>query len=200
MDGEIHAIEKNDTWELTDLPADKKPIGVKWVYKTKYKHNSEIDRFKARLVAKGYKQKPGIDYFEVFAPVAKLDIIRMIISLSAQNKWKIYQMDVKSAFLNGTLEEEVYVEQPTGYVIPGVEDKVYRLKKALYGLKQAPRAWYKKIDSYFIENGFQRCPFEHTLYIKFIEPGDILIVCLYVDDLIFTGNNLKMIAEFRGLW
>ena len=197
MDEEIHAIEKNNTWELTDLPADKKPIGVKWVYKTKYKPNGEIDRFKARLVAKGYKQKPGIDYFEVFAPVARLDTIRMIISLSAQNKWKIYQMDVKSSFLNGTLEEEVYVEQLADYVIPRVEDKVYRLKKALYGLKQAPRAWYKKIDSYFIENGFQRCPFEHTLYIKFIEPGDILIVCLYVDDLIFTGNNLKMIAEFR---
>ncbi|XLT27854.1 hypothetical protein HN873_059146, partial [Arachis hypogaea] len=197
MDEEIHAIEKNDTWELTDLPADKKPIGVKWVYKTKYKPSGEVDRFKARLVAKGYKQKTGIDYFEVFAPVARLDTICMIISLSAQNKWKIHQMDVKSAFLNGTLEEEVYVEQPAGYEVLGKEDKVYKLKKALYGLKQAPRAWYKKIDSYFIENGFRRCPFEHTLYIKFVEPGDILIVCLYVDDLIFTGNNLKIIAEFR---
>ena len=197
MDEEIHAIEKNDTWELTDLPVDKKPIGVKWVYKTKFKPTGEIDRFKARLVAKGYKQKPGIDYFEVFAPVARLDTIRMLISLSAQNNWKIHQMDVKSAFLNGTLEEEVYVEQPAGYEIEGNEDKVYRLKKALYGLKQAPRAWYKKIDSYFLQHGFQRCPFEHTLYIKFIDPGDVLIVCLYVDDLIFTGNNSKMIAEFR---
>ncbi|CAJ2639943.1 unnamed protein product [Trifolium pratense] len=151
MDEEINAIEKNKTWELTELPANKRPIGVKWVYKTKYKPSGEIDRFKARLVAKGYKQKP----------------------------------------------EEVYVEQPAGYVVQGKEDKVYRLKKALYGLKQAPRAWYKKIDSYFLQNGFQRCPFEHTLYIKFIDPGDVLIVCLYVDDLIFTGNNSKMIAEFR---
>jgi hypothetical protein len=197
MDEEINAIEKNKTWELTELPADKKPIGVKWVYKTKYKPSGEIDRYKARLVAKGYKQKPGIDYFEVFAPVARLDTIHMLMSLSAQNNWKIHQMDVKSAFLNGTLEEEVYVEQPAGYVVRGKEDKVYRLKKALYGLKQAPRAWYKKIDSYFIQNGFQRCPFEHTLYIKFIDPGDVLIVCLYVDDLIFTGNNSKMIVEFR---
>jgi len=147
---EIIAIEKNKTWELTELPTDKKPIGVKWVYKTKYKPSGEIDLYKARLVAKGYKQKPGIDYFEVFAPVARLDTIRMLITLSAQNNWKIHQMDVKSAFLNGTLEEEVYVEKPAVYVVRGKEDKVYRLKKALYGLKHAPRAWYKKIDSYFI--------------------------------------------------
>jgi hypothetical protein len=106
-------------------------------------------------------------------------------------------MDVKSAFLNGTLEEEVYVEQPAGYVIKGKEDKVYGLKKALYGLKQAPRARYKKIDSYFVENGFQRFPYEHMLYIKFVKPGDVLIVCLYVDHLIFTCNNSKMITEFR---
>ena len=179
----------------TDLPTDKKLIGVKWVYKTKYKPNGEIDHFKVRLVAKRYKQKPSIDYFEVFAPIAILDTTCMIISLSTQNKWKIYQMDIKSAFLNGS-PEEVYVEQSAGYMIPGEEEKVYRLKKTLYGLKQALRAWYKKI-SYFVENGFQRCPFEHTLYIKFVEPSDILIVCLYVDDLIFTENNLKMVAEFR---
>nr|KYP70017.1 Retrovirus-related Pol polyprotein from transposon TNT 1-94 [Cajanus cajan] len=197
MDEEIHAIEKNQTWELTDLPADKRPIGVKWVYQTKYMSSGEIHRLKARLVEKWYKQKLVIDYFEVFAPVARLDTIRMLISLSAQNNWKIHQMDVKSAFLNGTLEEEVYVEQPAGYEVEEKEDKVYRLKKALYGLKQAPRAWYKKIDSYFVHNGFQRCPFEHTLYIKSVDLDNILIVCLYVDDLIFTGNNPKMIAEFR---
>ena len=105
-------------------------------------------------------------------------------------------MDVKFAFLNGTLEEKI-VKQFTGYEIKGKEDKVYKLKKALYGLKQALRAWYKWIDSYFVEHGFQRCPLEHTLYIKFIDLGDILIVCLYVDDLIFIGNNSKMIIKFR---
>lgn len=197
MDEEIHAIEKNGTWELTDLPPRKKPIGVKWVYKTKYKSNGEVDRFKARLVAKGYKQKPGIDYFEVFAPVSRLDTVRMIISIAAQNNWKLHQMDVKSAFLNGFLEEEIYVEQPTGYVRKREENKVYKLKKALYGLKQAPRAWYSCIDSYFVENGFMRCPYEHALYVKYSEFGDIVIICLYVDDLIFTGNNLKLISEFR---
>nr|KYP45533.1 Copia protein [Cajanus cajan] len=112
MDVEIHAMEKNETWELTNLPVDKRPIGVKWVYKTKHKPSGEIDRFKARLMAKGYKQKSGIDYFEVFAPVARLDTIRMIISTLTQNNLKIHQIDVKFSFLNRTLEEKVYVEQP----------------------------------------------------------------------------------------
>lgn len=196
MDEEIGAIEKNKTRELIDLPSGKKPIGVKWVYKTKYKANGEVDRLKARLVVKGYKQQAGIDYLEVFAPVARLDTVRMIVTLAAQNRWKIYQMDVKSAFLNGVLEEEVYVEKPAGYIKRGQERKVYKLRKALYGLKQAPRTWYTRIDSYFLKNGFLRCPYEHTLYVK-SGHNDILIVCLYVDDLIFAGNNEELIAEFK---
>ncbi|KAE8676644.1 hypothetical protein F3Y22_tig00111582pilonHSYRG00249 [Hibiscus syriacus] len=147
MDEEIKAIEKNDTWELTSLPKGHKAIGVKWVYKTKQNTKGEIERHKARLVAKGYSQKAGIDYDEVFAPVARLETIRLIISLAAQNKWKIQHMDVKSAFLNGVLEEEVYIQQPSGYEVKGHEDKVLKLKKALYGLKQAPRAWNSRIDN-----------------------------------------------------
>ncbi|KAE8673808.1 hypothetical protein F3Y22_tig00111772pilonHSYRG00252 [Hibiscus syriacus] len=158
----------------------------------------EIDRHKARLVAKGYSQKAGIDYDEVFAPVARLETMRLIISLAAQNKWKIQQMDVKSAFLNGVLEEEVYIQQPSGYEVKGHEDKVLKLKKTLYGLKQAPRAWNSRIDKYFQENGFNKCPYEHALYIK-IKDGDILIVCLYVDDLIFTGSNPNMFKEFKDV-
>ncbi|KAI6685606.1 hypothetical protein NL676_031519 [Syzygium grande] len=138
MDDEIYAIEKNDTWELTSLPEGKKSIGMKWVYKTKYKPNGDIDWLKAHLVVKGYKQKPGIDYFEVFAPVARINTIHMIFALTTQRYWKIHQMDVKSAFLNGVLEEEVYVDQPEGYVKKGQDGFVYKLKKALYGLKQAP--------------------------------------------------------------
>ena len=163
MDDEIHSIEKNNTWELTSLPPNKKSIGVKWIYKTKYRPNGEVERLKARLVVKGYKQKPGIDYFEVFAPVARMDTIRMIVALAVQNRWRIYQMDVKSAFLNGFLDEEVYVDQPPGYVKKGYENQVYKLKKALYGLKQAPRAWYTRIDAYLLQHGFQKCPYEHTL-------------------------------------
>ncbi|KAH9726279.1 hypothetical protein KPL70_008204 [Citrus sinensis] len=176
MDEEIKAIVKNDTWELTTLPKGHKAIGVKWVYKTKRNAKGEIERHKARLVAKGYSQKAGIDYDE--------------------NKWKIFQMDVKSAFLNGFLEEEVYIEQQLGYVVKGHEEKVLRLKKALYGLKQAPRAWNNRIDKYFQEKGFTKCPYEHALYVK-EKDGDILIVCLYVDDLIFTGSNPSLFEEFK---
>ncbi|GKV14655.1 hypothetical protein SLEP1_g25495 [Rubroshorea leprosula] len=194
---EMKAIEKNNTWELTDLPQDQKAIDVKWVFKTKMKSNGEIERHKARLVARGFEQRPGHDYQEVFSPVARMETIRFIIAWAAQNQWKINQMDVKSAFLNGPLEEEVFVRQPPGFVKEGSEDKVYRLKKALYGLKQAPRAWNKRIDSFFVKAGFKKCPSEHALYVKFNESGDILILCLYVDDLIFTSNSTRMIEDFK---
>ncbi|GJT12880.1 retrovirus-related pol polyprotein from transposon TNT 1-94 [Tanacetum coccineum] len=129
------SIEKNDTWELTTLSKGQKAIGVKWVYKAKKNAKGEVEKYKARLVVKGYKQKHGIDYKEVFSPIARLETIRMIIAIVAQHKWKIHQMDVKSAFLNGLLEEEIYVEKPEGYVAKDQEGKVLRLKKALYGLK-----------------------------------------------------------------
>ncbi|CAL8077649.1 unnamed protein product [Prunus armeniaca] len=142
MEYEITMIEKNNTWELVDRPFDKPIIGVKWVYKTKLNMEGSVQKNKAQLVAKDYSQKPGIDFNETFAPVARLDT---------------------STFLNGVLNEEVYVEQPSGFVIQGKEDKVYRLKKALYGLKQAPRAWYEEINSYFTKAGFHRSPSEATL-------------------------------------
>jgi hypothetical protein len=197
MDEEIHTIEKNDTWKLTNLLENKKAICVKWVYKTKKNAKGEVQRYKARLVAKGYKQREGIDYGEVFAPVAWLETIRLMISLAAQHRWKIYQLDVKSAFLNGFLEEEIYVEQPLGYIKAENKSKVYKLKKALYGLKQAPRAWNTKIDRYFQDNRFEKCPYEHTIYVKKEADGNILFACLYVDDLIFTGNNPTMFEDFK---
>nr|GEZ20804.1 reverse transcriptase [Tanacetum cinerariifolium] len=174
----------------------QKAIRVKWVYKAKKNAKGEVEKYKARLVAKGYKQKHGIDYEEVFALVAHLKTIRMMIAIAAQHKWKIYQMDVKSAFLNGLLEKEVYVEQPEGYVAKGQEGKVLRLKKALYGLKQAPCAWNTRIDKYFQEHGFRKYLSEYALYVKF-ENKSILLACLYVDDLIFTGNSQSMINELK---
>jgi Reverse transcriptase (RNA-dependent DNA polymerase) len=140
MDKEMKTIENNETWEMTDLPKGHKPIGVKWVYKKKMTPQGTIERHKARLVVKGYRQKAGIDYNEVFALVARMEIIRLLISQAAQNEWPVHQMDVKSTFLNGVLKEEVYVEQPLGYMKLGKEHKVLRLKKALYKLKQVPRA------------------------------------------------------------
>lgn len=198
MDAEIAAIEKNDTWELTELPAGAKKVVVKWVYKTKLNENGDVEKYKARLVAKGYTQKYGVDYTEVFAPVARMETIRMVISLAAQKGWKIFQLDVKSAFLHGELSEEVFIDQPPGYHRKGAEQKVYKLKKALYGLKQAPRAWYSRIESYFVKEGFRRCPYEHTLFVKVGDGGKILIVCLYVDDLIFTGNDEFMFEVFKN--
>jgi hypothetical protein len=139
MDAEIAAIESNNTWELTALPASAKKIGVKWIYKTKYNEQGKIEKHKARLVAKGYSQQYGIDYNEVFAPVARWDTIRSILAIAAVNNWYVFQLDVKSAFLHGELNEEVYVEQPLGYQRERKE-LVYRLKMSLYGLRQAPRA------------------------------------------------------------
>lgn len=197
MDTEIKAIEKNNTWELTVLPAEAKPIGVKWVFKTKLNEEGKVDKHKARLVAKGYSQRQGIDYNEVFAPVARWDTIRTILALAAHKGWYVYQLDVKSAFLHGELAEAIFVEQPQGFEKQGEEHKVYRLKRALYGLKQAPRAWYSRIETYFVKEGFEKCFCEHTLFTKTSDKGSMLIVSLYVDDLIFTGNSECMFKGFK---
>ncbi|KAM1461179.1 hypothetical protein ACFX11_045561 [Malus domestica] len=198
MKSELEMIEKNNTWELVDRPFDKPIIGVKWVYKTKLNLDGSVQKNKARLVAKGYSQKPGIDYNETFAPVARLDTIRTLIALAAQKEWNLYQLDVKSAFLNGTLKEEVYVEQPQGFVKESEETKVYKLNKALYGLKQAPRAWYDEIDSYFGKAGFKKSSSEATLYVKTSEATGIIIVSLYVDDIVYTGSCPKLLEEFKN--
>jgi hypothetical protein len=130
MNQEIEAIERNETWELTNLSLRGKIIGVKWIFKTKLNVHREVDKYKTRLVAKGYNQQYGVDYAEVFALVARLDTIRMVLSLAAQKSWLIYQLDVKLAFLHGEINEEVFVDQPPSYEQKGEETKVYRLKKA----------------------------------------------------------------------
>lgn len=145
---ELRSIEKNRTWSLVDLPKGFKAIGLKWVFKIKRNADGSISKFKARLVAKGYIQQHGIDYDEVFAPVARIETIRLIIAIAASREWKIHHLDVKTAFLHGELREEVYVSQPEGFEVKGKENKVYRLHKALYGLKQAPRAWNVKLTKY----------------------------------------------------
>jgi len=198
MDAEMESIQKNETWSLTELPAGTKKIGVKWIYKTKLNESGKVDKLKARLVAKGYAQQHDVDYTEVFAPVARMDTVRMIIALAAKKGWLIYQLDVKSAFLHGELSEDLFVEQPKGYEQKGNEHKVYKLHKALYGLKQAPRAWFSRIEAYFSHEGFQKCISEQTLFVK-TSGGRILIVSIYVDDLIFTGDDEQMMLEFKQL-
>ncbi|VVA27958.1 Hypothetical predicted protein, partial [Prunus dulcis] len=198
MTEEILMIEKNSTWELVDRPSSKPIVGVKWIFKIKLNLDGSIQKHKARLVAKGYTQKPGIDFNETFAPVTRLDTIRTLIALAAQKGWKLWQLDVKSAFLNGVLEEEVYVDQPDGFVVKGDEDKVYRLRKALYGLKQAPRAWYSEIDTYLNKCGFHKSPSEATLYVRTKEGVGTLIVSIYVDDIVYTGSSDEMMKEFKA--
>jgi len=148
------------------------------------------------LVAKGYAQKLGVDYNEVFAPVARWDTIRAILAAAACKGWKVYQLDVKSAFLHGELIEDVYVEQPLRYQKKDTS-KVYKLKKALYGLRQAPRAWYNKIESYFAKEKFEKCSHEYTLFVKNNLEGRMPIVSLYVDDLMYNGNDFEMFDSFK---
>lgn len=138
MEEEITAINKNDTWEFVELPPNKTPIGLKWIFKRKYNEDGEIKKYKARLVAKGYAQRYEIDYEETFSPVAWVGSIRLLLAVAAQFQYPVYQMDVQSAFLNGIIEEEMYVRQPKGFQIEFKKEKVYILKKALYGLKRRP--------------------------------------------------------------
>ncbi|CAH9099164.1 unnamed protein product [Cuscuta epithymum] len=197
MQEEINAIERNKTWELVSLPQEKNVIGLKWVYRTKYNQDGSISKHKARLVAKGYAQQEGVDYEETFSPVARFETVRIVLALATQWKLPVYQLDVKSAFLNGDLLEEVYVHQPVGFVKKGEEEKVYRLKKALYGLKQAARAWYSKIDSFFINSGFQKSDNEPTLYVKRVGM-EFLVVCLYVDDIIYFSSSQSLLTSFKA--
>jgi hypothetical protein len=140
MREEIEVVERNNTWELVHLPHGHRPIGLKCVYKLKKNEASKVIKHKARLVARGFVQQVGIDFDEVFAPVARMESIRLLLALAAHEGWPVHHMDVKSAFLNGKLKEEVYVKQPPGFVVIGEEGKVMRMCKALYGLRQAPRA------------------------------------------------------------
>eukprot|EP00253_Pinus_taeda_P035085 PITA_35085 len=154
MEEELEQIEKNNTWELVPRPKDKNVIGTKWIFKNKLNETGDIIRNKARLVCKGYAQQEGIYFEETFTPVARLEAIRMFLALSSFQKFKVFQMDVKSAFLNGDLDEEVYIEKPDGFILGNDPKLVCRLKKALYGLKQTPRAWYYCLAKYLHQQGY----------------------------------------------
>ena len=155
MNEEIEQIERSKTWTLVPEPKDKNVIGTKWVFKNKLKEDGKVSRNKERLVCKGYSQEEGIDYGEIFSPVARLEGVRNLFAYVAHKGFKVYQMDVKFAFLNGIIDEEVYIEQPKGFVDPNKRDMVCKLHKALYGLKQAPQAWYERLHNYLLKIGFQ---------------------------------------------
>eukprot|EP00253_Pinus_taeda_P026495 PITA_26495 len=195
MDEELEQIEKNNTWGLVPRPKDNNIIGKKWVFKNKLNENGEVIRNKARLVCKGYAQQEGIDFEETFAPIVRLEAIRMFLALSSFQNFKVFQMDVKPSFLNRDLEEEVYIEQPDGFILGNDPNLVCRLKKTLYGLKQAPRAWYYHLDEYLHQQGFSKGSADSNLYIK-VENDKLLILVVYVDDIIFGSNEEGMSQSF----
>ncbi|KAM1456915.1 hypothetical protein ACFX13_035004 [Malus domestica] len=137
----------------------------------------------SKAQGKAGTQKPVVNFNETFTPVARLDTVRTLMALSAQKKWKLYQLDVKSTFLNRVLQDEVFIDQPDGYIVQGVEDNVYKLKKVMYGLKQAPRAWYEEINAHLYNCGFTRNPSEATLYMKSMGENESVIISIYVDDI-----------------
>jgi hypothetical protein len=175
-----------------------KVIGTKWVFKNKKDERGIVIRNKARLVAQRYTQEEGIDYEEVFAPVARIEAIRLFLAYASFMGFTVYQMDVKSAFLYGKIDEEVYVSQPPGFEDPEHPNKVYKVVKALYGLHQAPRKWYETLAAYLLNNGFHRGKIDQTLFIK-KDKDDILLVQVYVDDIIFGSTKLEMCKEFEKL-
>ena len=192
MEEEIEALRENKTWELCALPPGCKPVECKWVFRLKRNEAGEVVRFKARVVAKGYTQRQGIDYDEIFAPVTRFTTLRTLLSIAAVRNLEIVQIDIKTAFLNGELEEEVYMRQPEGYT----EDAklVCKLKKALYGLKQAPRVWYMCLSRYLKELNFNQSYGDPGLYIRHGKSGSVFIIA-YVDDLLVFGEDVKQIEE-----
>jgi len=198
MDEEMAALDANATWELVVLPKDMEAIRCKWVYKVKHNAYGSMTKYKTRLVAKGYAQTYGIDYEETYSPIAKMTTVKVIITMASVKGWSLYQMDVKNAFLHGDLRKEVYMEQPPCYVDQTRPNLVYRLKKASYRLKQAPRAWSDKIGQYLLTSGFQTSNADFSLYVKKTNHG-IVVMVIYVDDLIITGDSDVDIFDLKKL-
>lgn len=188
MSIEMAALRRNETWDKSRLPPGKKPVGCRWIFTIKYNPDGEVERYKARLVAKGYTQVYGIDYAETFSPVAKLDTVRVLLSVAANCDWPLHQFDVKNAFLHGDLTKTIYMEIPPGFEGEFKEGEVCRLKRSLYGLKQSPRAWFGRFTSAMKNYGYTQSNSDHTLFLK---RRDSKITCLiiYVDDMIITGDD-----------
>jgi hypothetical protein len=194
---EMEALQKNSTWKLVELPKDKKTVGCKWVFTVKHKADGSIERFKARLVAKGYTQTYGIDYQETFAPVAKINTIRVLLSLAANLEWPLQQFDVKNAFLHGDLEEEVYMDFPPGFSTSSESGKICRLRKSLYGLKQSPRAWFGRFTHSMRRYGYHQSQSDHTLFLKHSNEGKVTALIVYVDDIVVTGNDIMEMGKLK---
>ncbi|KAL1200962.1 Retrovirus-related Pol polyprotein from transposon TNT 1-94 [Cardamine amara subsp. amara] len=196
----MSSLDKNRTWRLVKRPKTRKVIGCRWIYRLKPGiPGVEEPRYKARLVARGYSQREGIDYQEVFAPVVKHISIRFLLSVTANMDLELEQFDIKTAFLHGLLEEEIYMEQPEGFVVKREEDHVCLLEKALYGLKQAPRQWNKCFDQFVVSHGFKRSKYDHCVYIKESKGKCFIYLLLYVDDMLIASKDMKEIQIVKDL-
>lgn len=199
MDEEMQSLHQNQTWELVPLPKGKKTIGCKWVYaKKEGVPGKDSIRYKARLVAKGYAQKEGIDYNEVFSPVVKHSSIQILLALVAQFDLELAQLDVTTAFLHGTLDEEIYMTQPEGFKVPGRENWTCKLNKSLYGLKQSPRQWYKRFDSFMKQQRYTRSQFDHCVYMQKLKDGTFVYLLLYVDDMLIASKSTVEIDRLKA--
>jgi hypothetical protein len=200
MDEEMDSLTKDhQVWKLVDLPKGCTPIKCRWRYVTKRDTDNRPVRYKARLVAKGFAQIYGVDYDETFAPVARLDSIRLLLAVAAAFDLEIHQIDIKTAFLHGKLEEEIYMEQPEGYVEKGNGHKVCLLLRSLYGLKQSARQWYKHLRASMKTWGFsESIAGDVAIFTKIDDVGNIVVVVVYVDDLSILASTLALIVEFKA--
>lgn len=194
MNKEITTLQDNQTRDIVPLPSGKKPIGCKWVFKTKLKVDGSIERCKARLVAKGFTQQYGLDYEETFSSVVKMPTVRSILAITSNKGWPVFQLDVNNAFLHGDLHEEVYMKVPGGLSAP--TGHVCKLRKSLYGLKQASHQWFAKLLSALQDQGFQQSLNDYSLFIK--KSADLItIVDVYVDDVLTIGTNQAAIQALK---
>ncbi|GJU90878.1 retrovirus-related pol polyprotein from transposon TNT 1-94 [Tanacetum coccineum] len=198
MQEELLQFKRLDVWVLVPLPDNIKPLTLKWLFKNKHDEENTVIRNKSRLVVRGYRQEEGIDFEESFAPVARMEAIRIFLAYAAHKSFTVFQMDVKTAFLHGTLKEDVYVCQPEGFIDADHPSHVYKLKKALYGLKQAPRAWYDELSTFLLQNHFFKGTIDPTLFIRRFD-DDILVVQVYVDDIIFGSTHPRYTQLFSDL-
>ena len=197
MNLEMESMYSNSVWDLVDQPDGVKPIGCKWIYKRKRGADGKVQTFKARLVAKGYTQKEGVDYEETFSPVAMLKSIRTLLSIAAYYDYEIWQMDVKTAFLNGNLDESIYMVQPEGFVAQGQEQKVCKLLRSIYGLKQASRSWNIRFDTTIKSYDFEQNVDEPCVYKRVID-GKVVFLVLYVDDILLIGNDVRILSDVKS--
>lgn len=197
MKKEMESLYANNVWDLVELPKDRKAVGSKWVFKVKVDTDGTFERHKARLVAQGFSQKFGSDYDETFSPVVRFESIKTIIALAVQHGLKLHQMDVKTAFLNGELKEEVYMQQPEGFVVKRKEHLVCKLNRSIYGLKQSPRCWNIILDEQLKKIGFVQTTADPCIYTA--ATGEMFIIAVYVDDILLARRNDKQMMEVKKM-